>query len=167
MRLRSVQAGVAIVSVLLVVTLATLIVSSLFWREHVTVRWSGLGKGIGLHDEVRALAWDGRVLYMGGAFGRVTEGDEDVTVNGLLAWDSQTDARYLIGDGENVGVTRRGSFDDFAGQVYTLALTDSALYVGGVFDKAGNVAASGVALFDFQRGWQALALGVSIMYKMK
>ncbi len=37
-RLRSVQAGVAIVSVLLVVTLATLIVSSLFWREHVTVR---------------------------------------------------------------------------------------------------------------------------------
>ena len=32
------QAGVAIVSVLLVITLATLIVSSLFWREHVTVR---------------------------------------------------------------------------------------------------------------------------------
>lgn len=32
------QAGVAIVSVLLVVTLATLIVSGLFWREHVTVR---------------------------------------------------------------------------------------------------------------------------------
>lgn len=35
---RTAQAGVAIVSVLLVITLATLIVSSLFWREHVTVR---------------------------------------------------------------------------------------------------------------------------------
>lgn len=32
------QAGVAIVSVLLVVTLATLIVASLFWREHVATR---------------------------------------------------------------------------------------------------------------------------------
>ena len=32
------QAGVAIITVLLVVTLATLIVSSLFWRETVTVR---------------------------------------------------------------------------------------------------------------------------------
>lgn len=32
------QAGVAIVSVLLVITLATLIVSGLFWREHVTLR---------------------------------------------------------------------------------------------------------------------------------
>ncbi len=32
------QAGVAIISVLLVITLATLIVSGLFWREHVTVR---------------------------------------------------------------------------------------------------------------------------------
>ncbi len=32
------QSGVAIISVLLVVTLATLVVSGLFWREHVTVR---------------------------------------------------------------------------------------------------------------------------------
>ena len=32
------QAGVAIISTLLVITLATLIVSGLFWREHVTVR---------------------------------------------------------------------------------------------------------------------------------
>lgn len=32
------QRGVAIISVLLVVTLATLVVSSLFWREHVTLR---------------------------------------------------------------------------------------------------------------------------------
>ena len=37
-RRRTAQAGVAIISVLLVITLATLIVSSLFWREHVTVR---------------------------------------------------------------------------------------------------------------------------------
>ncbi len=35
---RASQAGVAIVSVLLVITLATLVVSGLFWREHVTVR---------------------------------------------------------------------------------------------------------------------------------
>ncbi len=35
---REAQRGVAIISVMLVVTLATLIVSGLFWREHVTVR---------------------------------------------------------------------------------------------------------------------------------
>ncbi|RPH60705.1 MAG: general secretion pathway protein GspK, partial [Burkholderiales bacterium] len=35
---RATESGVAIVSVLLVITLATLIVSNLFWREHVTVR---------------------------------------------------------------------------------------------------------------------------------
>jgi len=81
-----------------------------------------------------------------------------------LGQHSQTDARYLIGDGEDVGVTRRGSFNDFSGEVYALALTDSALYVGGVFDKAGKIAASGIALFHVQRGWQALGSGVSSMY---
>jgi len=38
MRTRRRQRGVAIISVMLVVALATLIVSGLFWREHVTVR---------------------------------------------------------------------------------------------------------------------------------
>ncbi len=38
MRAKRRQRGVAIISVMLVVALATLVVSALFWREHVTVR---------------------------------------------------------------------------------------------------------------------------------
>jgi len=125
-------------------------------------RWSGLG----IHPDaaVRALAWDGRILYMGGLFSRVDEDSQGIVVNGLLAWDSQTDARYTIGQGGRVGVTRQGNSGEFAGEVYTLAVTESALYVGGVFDKAGDVPASSVALFDFRRGWQSLGDGVRSIY---
>ncbi len=128
-------------------------------------RWSPLGQGLVPDDAVRALAWDGRNLYIGGGFNTVAEGDEDIPANGLVIWDSQTDERYLVGQGDAVGVTVRGSFgDDYAGDVYALALTDQALYVGGAFDKAGGVAAGSVAAFDFQQGWQALGDSVSHTY---
>ncbi len=128
-------------------------------------RWAGLGKGVSLDDDVRALAWDGRNLYMGGSFRIDKEGADDVAVNGLLAWDSETDDRYVIGQGDQLGVTRRGSFgDDFGGEIYALALTERALYVGGIFDKAGGVAAKEVAAFHFKEGWQALGDSVSKEY---
>ncbi len=127
-------------------------------------RWSPLGKGIEPYLGVHALAWDGRNLFLGGSFATVKEGEENVTVNGLLLWDSQTDERYILSRGDKVGVTRKGSFDDFSGEVYALALTDSALYVGGLFDSAGGVAARGVAAYDFKEGWQALGDSVSSTY---
>lgn len=127
-------------------------------------RWSGLGKGLEPYSSVRALAWDGRNLVLGGSFATVTEGEEQVTVNGLLLWDSQTDERYTVGTDDKVGITRKGSFDDFSGEVYAVALTENALYVGGVFDRAGGVAARGVAVYDFQKGWQALGDSVSNAY---
>jgi len=79
-------------------------------------------------------------------------------------WDSQTDERYTIGSGDAVGVTRKDSFDDFSGEIYALALTKKALYVGGIFDRAGGVVAQGVAVYDFEQGWQALGSGVSSTY---
>ncbi|MCL4831997.1 MAG: hypothetical protein KJZ86_06135 [Caldilineaceae bacterium] len=127
-------------------------------------RWSGLGKGIEPYSGVRALAWDGRNLVLGGSFATVKEGDEQVKVNGLLLWDSQTDDRYTVGTGNSVGVTRKGSYGDFSGEVYALALTEKALYVGGLFDRAGGVAARSVAAYDFQKGWQALGDSVSNAY---
>jgi trimeric autotransporter adhesin len=63
-----------------------------------------------------------------------------------------------------VGVTRKGSYGDFTGEIYALALTDSGLYVGGGFDSAGGVAAKGVAVYDFDKGWQALGDSVSSTY---
>ena len=126
--------------------------------------WATLGKGIEPNGSVRALAWDGRNLFLGGSFSTVEEGDEQVTVNGLLMWDSQTDGRYSLSRGDNVGVTRLGAFDEFSGEVYALAVTEQALYVGGVFDSAGGVATRGVATFDFDEGWQALGDSVSSIY---
>ncbi len=123
--------------------------------------WAALGKGIEPNGSVRALAWDGRNLFLGGSFSTVEEGHEQVTVNGLLIWDSQTDERYSLSRGDNVGVTRLGTFAEFSGEVYALAVTESALYVGGVFDSTGGVAARGVATFDFDEGWQALGESVS------
>lgn len=126
--------------------------------------WSPLGKGIEPNGAIRALAWDGRNLFLGGSFSTVEEGDERVTVNGLLLWDSQTDERYSLSRGDKIGVTRLGTFDEFSGEVYALAVTESALYVGGVFDSAGGVAARSVAAFDFDEGWHALGDSVSSIY---
>jgi trimeric autotransporter adhesin len=65
-------------------------------------RWSSLGKGIVPNSSVRALAWDGRNLFLGGSFSTVEEGAEKVTVNGLLLWDRARPTNAIL----SVGATK-------------------------------------------------------------
>ena len=115
--------------------------------------WGGLGGGLmagegGPAAVVRALAVDaqGRV-YAGGTFG--TAGG--VAVENLAVWDGQ---RWNLVPGGGVR-----SLAAPAATIHALAWRGSHLWVGGAFDQAGDVAASGLAEWDGAR-WTSPGGGV-------
>jgi hypothetical protein len=97
-----------------------------------------------------AVVWDdgsGPALYVGGAF--VTAGH--AVVNGVARWDGQQWS--ALTDAGGTGIS--GSFSP---AVNALAVYDGALYVGGNFTTAGNVAANNIARWDGST-WSALGAG--------
>ncbi len=115
--------------------------------------WSPVGSGFRVepdHSRVFALtAYDdgtGPALYAGGSM--VLAGD--VEVNGLARWDGSEWSP--VGGGTDGWVLALNVFDDGIDEV-------PALYVGGFFFTAGNVAANHIARWN-GRNWSALASGM-------
>ena len=106
--------------------------------------WAALGTG--LNNGVNALAVNGNNVYVGGAF--TTAGGN--AANYVARWtDSLLLLWWTLGSGAANGVN---------GNVYTLALNGSDVYVGGPFTAAGGNAASRIAKWDGST-WSALGSG--------
>jgi len=112
--------------------------------------WNTLGTGNGVFGgpggAVIALAIAGTDVYVGGQFATVGS----LVVNNIAKWDG---TRWSsLGTGPNNGVTGTSA------QVVALAVAGNVLYVGGIFSRAGGVAANGVARWDGS-GWSSLGTG--------
>jgi len=110
--------------------------------------WAAVGGGVSASSGYRlvaALTLDGADLYVGGQFSKDIDGA--VTLN-IAVYHTDTDAWSPLGAG-------MGTF----GSVYALLVHNGDLYVGGIFDAAGGVAAANVAKWD-GRAWTALGAGV-------
>jgi hypothetical protein len=114
--------------------------------------WSALGSGLAgeYGTYVNTLAVSGSTLYVGGGFG--SAGGVPYT-NGIAQWNGSTWS--ALGSGL-VG-------DEYGARVYTLAVSDSALYVGGAFVSAGGVALNNIAKWD-GANWSALGTGMDEGY---
>ncbi|GAA2725654.1 hypothetical protein [Cellulomonas aerilata] len=127
--------------------------------------WSAVGGGI-THPEaeyecsVLALASDGTRLYVGGTFARA--GDRDV--RSLAALDLATGEWSDLGG----GVLRAGTADmTDPGTVRALALSGTALHVGGSFDSVAGQVTNSFATLDTSTldtgapAWRTYGPGVS------
>ncbi|MFN8359064.1 MAG: T9SS type A sorting domain-containing protein [Candidatus Kapaibacterium sp.] len=113
-------------------------------------QWHNVGQTI--PDETKmvvyAMAFIGNDLYVGGTFRRV---------NGVLApsiakWDGQSWSSVGNGLGSKNGFIYVTSF----------AVKGDDLYVGGIFDVAGDVAARNIAVWNVRTNtWSALGSGVT------
>jgi hypothetical protein len=112
--------------------------------------WSSLGGGAtnGVNAGVQALASNRNALYVGGSFD--TAGG--ISANGIARWDG---ASWSDVGG---GVSQRNNFRIHS--VVAIAVSESTIYIGGTFDKAGDVEAINVARWD-GRAWSALGSGIT------
>ncbi len=161
------------------------------WNQSVRV-WNSFrgGTGNGLSSPVRALALDGDVLYVGGSFkvagGLFAGGDFDGAggedVDAIAHWDPagqtwsglDTGIEPACNGGPNAGAvcnadndceTSPGSGDATCspGAVLALEILDDFLYAAGRFQRAGGLAARGIASWDLAAsdGWSGLGPGTS------
>jgi trimeric autotransporter adhesin len=107
--------------------------------------WSALGSGLGYFPY--AMAFSGTNLYVGGVF--TTAGG--AAANGIARWDGSN--WFNLGG----GVTNPGNA--YGTNVYSIVCQGSNVYVGGIFQKAGNISASNIALWDGST-WQSMGDGV-------
>jgi hypothetical protein len=114
--------------------------------------WSSLGNSAtnGVNAGVQALARIGNTLYAGGSFD--TAGG--IGANGIARWDG---ASWSDVGG---GVSLRNNFR--VPSVVAMAVSESTIYVGGTFDKAGDVEAINVARWNGQ-SWSALGGGIPVV----
>jgi hypothetical protein len=88
----------------------------------------------------------GDIVYFGGTFDSIG----GITAKNLAQWDGHTCSE--VGGG-----VRLSSGD---GTVYSIVIADSLMYVGGRFDHAGDLGASGVACWNGST-WIAMGTGIS------
>jgi hypothetical protein len=103
--------------------------------------WDPRFAGAGVNNTVRALAWDGTNLYVGGDFSSAG----GVAASRIARWNGTNWS--TLGSGMN-------------NQVEALAWDGTGLYAGGFFTTAGGVLASRIARWD-GTSWSALGSGVS------
>jgi trimeric autotransporter adhesin len=119
--------------------------------------WGALGRGVegeyGGSGTVRALAFRGNDLYVGGDFALAG----GTAIGGVARWDGQ--GWHPLGQ----GIGREswdGSFEPVTGTVYALAVLGDGVYVGGWFDAVETGAANGIARWDpASSTWAPLAGG--------
>ena len=120
------------------------------WNR-LTQTWSALGSGmIGTRNypSVNAIAINGTDVYVGGSFSAAG----GVSASGIARWDTLTNTWSAVGN----GIGGRTS------TVYELAASGNAVYVGGAFSTAGNIAASNIARWDTSSNdWSALGDGTN------
>ncbi len=111
--------------------------------------WSALGAGITGPSTVYvgALALSRGILYVGGNFTRA--GDQNA--RSIAQWDARASRWSPLGSGT----------DGVDGEVYSMATTNTDLYIGGNFSRAGTISAGSVARWDIGAStWNALGTGV-------
>lgn len=102
---------------------------------------------------VSALAVAGDSVYVGGHFQTVQFGTDTTdlssffVVHNVVEWVRTTDQWRYLGTPAKRGVTNNG-FSGFGTDVYALALVGNSLFVGGAFNQAGGIAASGLGRYD-------------------
>ncbi len=103
--------------------------------------WSPLGEGLPrttLANVIHALALDGNDLYAGGEFFNIG----GVSTRSIAKWNGSSWS--ALGGGTISGIQKSGA----PGIVYSIALVGNYLYVGGDFDKAGEVNANNIARWN-------------------
>lgn len=111
--------------------------------------WDGRFGPPGVGGPVYAVATWGDRLFVGGSF-RVAG---TTIASNVVAYNTTTGSWELLGDELRNGV---------GGPVYALATYAGYLYVGGTFEAAGGVSASGIARWDIaRRRWSSLGGGVA------
>ena len=109
--------------------------------DTTTQTWASLGSGADngiagtIFASVHALAVSGGTVYVGGDFTQAGT----TTANRVARFDTTTQTWASLGSDPANGVN---------GGVRALAVSGSALYVGGSFTQAGGAPANGVARFD-------------------
>jgi hypothetical protein len=112
--------------------------------------WHRMGEGV--DGTVTAITVAGTDVYVGGEFS--TAGGQ-VAADHLARWDGET--------WSSVGSVQYAD-QPFSTSVRALACDDMHLYLGGVFDRVGEVAASGLARMELATGrWQPLGKGVTYL----
>lgn len=130
--------------------------------------WEPLGGGLGggFYANALCVAADG-ALYAGGDFTQsraLTAEDRQWTRRGLPPTDIIQLNRVARWDGERwrplgLGIPSIDPMFPQETRVEAIAVAGSQVFVGGRFNRAGNVAANGVAMWDGQQ-WHALGSGV-------
>ncbi len=114
------------------------------------VAWERLGEGV--DGTVTSLAVAGTDVYVGG---ELTTAGGLVAAEHLARWDGQ--AWSAVGSVQYVDQPSSTA-------VRALACDETHLYVGGVFDHVGDVAASSLARLEMATGrWEALGAGVTYL----
>jgi hypothetical protein len=119
---------------------------------------------------VQALAAIGSTVIIGGQFQTIHELGTDTQnlanyrlVNNVVGWDRADDGWFYLGSlsaTEEPGVTTNG-FSGFGTEVSALAFDGNDVYVGGMFNKAGSVAAGNIVRWHMPTNtWVAMAGGV-------
>jgi hypothetical protein len=103
--------------------------------------WSLMGTGAtnGLSSDVEAIAIAGSDIFVGGSF---TEAG-GVVANRVARFNTTTRSWSSLGTGAANGVS---------GSVYSIAVSGSDVYVGGLFAQAGGATANRVARFNTNSG---------------
>jgi hypothetical protein len=109
--------------------------------------WSPIGSGIGVNNEVLALAASGSTLYAGGYF--TTAGSS--AANYVAQWNGTNWSP--LGSGVS------GMVNYITG-VNSVVVSSSGVYVGGRFTTAGSVTANGIARWN-GTNWSALGSGMN------
>ncbi len=97
--------------------------------------WSSIGGGIPNVTSVRALAWDGQKLYVGGQF-------QIVGSQSVAAWDG---TKWLP---MALGLSSTGQSTYALAEVRSLAVLGTKVYAAGYFNLADSVVLAGNAMWD-------------------
>ena len=118
--------------------------------DNLTHTWSALGSGI--PGYVYALAVDGEDVYAGGLFNAAGGYPSVPGTQSIARWNANTNTWSALGSG-------------IPGYVYTIAVSGSNVYVGGLFNAAGGYPSvpgtQSIARWDnLTHTWSALGSGI-------